>query len=87
VTQHDPRLYLTHTVDSIELVESYVDGLDLPAFAVDQEKQDAVVLDGQPFETRTRALILTLGHLAGGRRSRRSCGRTRRVRSTTKRYA
>lgn len=43
MTRHDPRLYLTHILDSIELIESYVSGIDLPTFAEDQEKQDAVV--------------------------------------------
>jgi uncharacterized protein with HEPN domain len=43
VTHHDPRLYLTHILDSIDLIESYVSGIDLPSFAEDQEKQDAVV--------------------------------------------
>lgn len=43
MTHHDPRLYLTHILDSIELIESYVSGVDLPGFSEDQEKQDAVV--------------------------------------------
>ena len=43
MTQPDPRLYLTHILESIQLIESYVRGIDLPAFAQDQEKQDAVV--------------------------------------------
>ena len=43
MTRHDPRLYLTHILDSIELIESYVAGTDLVAFSEDQEKQDAVV--------------------------------------------
>jgi uncharacterized protein with HEPN domain len=43
VTLHDPRLYLTHILDSIDLIESYVSGVDLQNFAEDQEKQDAVV--------------------------------------------
>jgi len=43
VTQPDPRLYLTHILESIQLIESYVAEIDLPAFARDQEKQDAVV--------------------------------------------
>ena len=41
--RRDPRLYLTHILESIALVESYVEGLELAAFADDQEKQDAVV--------------------------------------------
>ena len=44
MTRHDPRLYLTHILESIDLIESYVSGIDLPSFAEDQEKQDAVVL-------------------------------------------
>ena len=43
MTQHDPRLYLIHILESIELVESYVEGADLASFSEDQEKQDAVV--------------------------------------------
>lgn len=43
MTQHDPRIYLTHIVESIELVESYVAKADLVSFSEDQEKQDAVV--------------------------------------------
>ena len=39
----DPRLYLTHVIESIDLVESYVAGVDLAAFSEDPEKQDAVV--------------------------------------------
>ena len=39
----DPRLYLTHVLESIDLVESYVAGVDLAAFSEDPEKQDAVV--------------------------------------------
>lgn len=43
MTQHDPRLYLTHIIESIELAMSYVAGLDLSEFAEDQATQDAVV--------------------------------------------
>ena len=43
MTRHNPRLYLTHILDSIALIESYVSGIDLPGFVADQEKQDAVV--------------------------------------------
>jgi uncharacterized protein with HEPN domain len=43
VRRPDPRIYLTHILESVELIESYVAGIDLPAFAEDQEKQDAVV--------------------------------------------
>ena len=43
MTRHNPRLYLTHILESIELIESYVSGVDLSEFAADQEKQDAVV--------------------------------------------
>jgi uncharacterized protein with HEPN domain len=39
----DPRLYLTHILESIDLVESYVEGVDIIAFSKDREKQDAVV--------------------------------------------
>jgi hypothetical protein len=43
VTQHDPALYLTHILESADLIESYVRGLDLEAFREDQQRQDAVV--------------------------------------------
>jgi uncharacterized protein with HEPN domain len=43
VRSPDPRLYLTHILESIDLVESYVVGIDLVAFSDDSEKQDAVV--------------------------------------------
>jgi uncharacterized protein with HEPN domain len=43
VRHPDPRLYLTHVLESIDLVESYVAGVDLVAFSEDPEKQDAVV--------------------------------------------
>jgi len=43
VRHPDPRLYLTHVIESIDLVESYVAGVDLAAFSEDPEKQDAVV--------------------------------------------
>jgi len=43
VRSPDPRLYLTHILESIDLVESYVAGIDLVAFSEDDEKQDAVV--------------------------------------------
>jgi len=43
VRHPDPRLYLTHVLESIDLVESYVAGVDLAAFSEDPEKQDAVV--------------------------------------------
>lgn len=39
----DPRLYLTHILESIDLIESYVAGVNLVAFSEDHEKQDAVV--------------------------------------------
>jgi uncharacterized protein with HEPN domain len=39
----DPRLYLTHILESIDLVESYVEGVDIIGFSKDREKQDAVV--------------------------------------------
>jgi uncharacterized protein with HEPN domain len=43
VKRADPRLYLTHILESIDLVESYVEGVDIIAFSEDREKQDAVV--------------------------------------------
>jgi len=43
LTQHNPRLYLTHILESADLVASYVRELDLVAFADDQQLQDAVV--------------------------------------------
>lgn len=43
MTRHDPRLYLAHILESIDLIESYVSGTDVVSFAEDQEKQDAVV--------------------------------------------
>lgn len=43
MTRHDPRLYLTHILESIELIESYISGIDRRSFVADQEKQDAVV--------------------------------------------
>lgn len=39
----DPRLYLTHVLESIDLVETYLAGVDLAAFSDAPEKQDAVV--------------------------------------------
>ena len=39
----DPRLYLTHILESAALIQSYVEGIRLTDFAEDQEKQDAVV--------------------------------------------
>lgn len=43
MTEHHPRLYLTHILESADLVASYVRGLDLVEFAKDQQLQDAVV--------------------------------------------
>ncbi len=43
MTQHDPALYLTHILESVDLIESYVRGLDLETFRQDQQRQDAVV--------------------------------------------
>jgi len=43
VTQHDPALYLSHILESADLIESYVRGLDLKTFRQDQQRQDAVV--------------------------------------------
>jgi len=43
VKRPDPRIYLTHILESIELIESYVAGIEISAFVQDQEKQDAVV--------------------------------------------
>ena len=43
MTQHDPALYLTHILESADLIESYVKGLDLTTFREDQQRQDAVV--------------------------------------------
>jgi len=43
VRSPDPRLYLAHILESIDLVESYVAGIDLVEFSEDHEKQDAVV--------------------------------------------
>jgi uncharacterized protein with HEPN domain len=43
VTEHDPRLYLIHIVESAEFVASYIEGRDSEAFAADQQLQDAVI--------------------------------------------
>jgi uncharacterized protein with HEPN domain len=43
VRQHDPTLYLIHILESADLIESYVRGLDLETFRRDQRVQDAVV--------------------------------------------
>lgn len=43
MTKHNPQLYLSHILESADLILSYVEGLDLVTFARDQEKQDAVV--------------------------------------------
>jgi uncharacterized protein with HEPN domain len=43
VTQHDPALYLTHILESADLIESYVRGFDFETFRSDQQRQDAVV--------------------------------------------
>jgi uncharacterized protein with HEPN domain len=43
VRSPDPRLYLTHILESIDPIESYVAEVDLVAFSEDHEKQDAVV--------------------------------------------
>lgn len=39
----DPRLYLTHILESADLIESYVAGVDLLNFSEDRQRQDAVV--------------------------------------------
>lgn len=41
--EKDPLLYLTHVLDSIELIQSYVRGVEFRSFLDDQEKQDAIV--------------------------------------------
>jgi uncharacterized protein with HEPN domain len=43
VTRHDPALYLSHILESADLIQSYVHGLDLETFRRDQQRQDAVV--------------------------------------------
>ncbi|MEQ1856729.1 MAG: DUF86 domain-containing protein [Longimicrobiales bacterium] len=43
MTQHDPALYLTHILESADLIESYVHGLTLEMFRRDQQRQDAVI--------------------------------------------
>jgi uncharacterized protein with HEPN domain len=43
VTRHDPALYLTHILESADLIESYVRGLEFETFREDQQRQDAVV--------------------------------------------
>ena len=39
----DPTIYLEHIVESIELIEQYVGGLDQEKFLENVEKQDAVL--------------------------------------------
>ena len=39
----DPSLYLTHILESIELVRAYVEGVDLRRFSDSQQLQDAVI--------------------------------------------
>ena len=43
MSQHDPALYLTHIVESAELVAAYVKDIDYETFCDDQQLQDAVV--------------------------------------------
>lgn len=43
MTEHDPRLYLIHIVESADFVASYIEGKDSEAFAADQQLQDAVI--------------------------------------------
>ena len=43
MTEHDPRLYLIHIVESADFVASYIKGKDSEAFAADQQLQDAVI--------------------------------------------
>ena len=43
MTEHDPRLYLIHIVESADFVASYIEGKDGEAFAADQQLQDAVI--------------------------------------------
>ena len=43
MSEKDPTLYLKHILESITLVESYVQGVKLAAFSEDQQKQDAIV--------------------------------------------
>jgi len=39
----DPSLYLTHILESIELAQSYVEGVEYLEFCDSQQLQDAVV--------------------------------------------
>ena len=43
MTEHDPRLYLIHVVESADFVAGYIEGKDGEAFAADQLLQDAVI--------------------------------------------
>lgn len=59
----DPRLYLRHIIDSIELIQRYVRDVNLETFLEDQEKQDAVV---RRIEIMGEAVKNLPGDLRGG---------------------
>jgi uncharacterized protein with HEPN domain len=39
----DPAVYLSHILECIDFIESYVSGMDLGDFSEDQKVQDAVL--------------------------------------------
>jgi len=43
VKDRDPSLYLTHVLESIDLVRGYVEGVDFRRFSESQQLQDAVI--------------------------------------------